>query len=529
MPPYGTFILWIEVASRPVISGRLVLNLMARGWRGWVIVAAWLLATGEPALRAQQSAPPQPRPTKDQATGVLDRQQQPSQDVFPPPPDLAPPQNAPHLPPPPLLVAPPPPPLASRSEAIRAILGLIGIAALAYLAGHPRVERLERNLGIFQVVTAGMPFVILGLVGHQAGVGVLSDTVLWHIRPLLALGLGWIGFTVGYRFDAPLVESLSRGMAKVGLFTTSIPFVVIMAVCGLVLLVIEHVTTSAVFLRDALVLATAGAMTAHTAPALLRDRGAENRAVDRVWSVVQLEQLTAVAGLLFIAAYFRPPGAAVAWQLPGTAWLFVTLGMGTTIGGLIYLTLGRVKAGPEFSLLMLGSVCFASGMAGYLRLSPIVVCFIAGVILVNLPGGSQHHVRGALARLERPIYLLFLLIAGSLWQVSDWRGWVLMVFFVAARLGGNWLAVMFCLKRGLGELQRDERRSLVFAPVGTLSIATVVNAKDLYSSATMPWIVTTVIGGAMVTEFIVQFATRGIGAGDESPSKPARAEQGVEP
>jgi hypothetical protein len=53
---------------------------------------------------------------------------------------------------------------ASATEVVKAILGLLVILVLAYLAGHPRVQEIEEMLGISQVVTAGFPFVLLGLI-----------------------------------------------------------------------------------------------------------------------------------------------------------------------------------------------------------------------------------------------------------------------------------------------------------------------------------------------------------------------------
>jgi Kef-type K+ transport system membrane component KefB len=448
--------------------------------------------------------------------------------TFPPPPPFdwkpsppLPPQQAIETgTPPPILLEPPPrlpapskrnieqTGLESASEVIKVILGLVFISGLAYLAGHPRVQEIERKLQISQVVTAGLPFVLLGVIAHLPGVGILSQSVLWEIRPLLALGLGWIGFTIGFRFDSRLADSLVPGASTASLITASIPFATILGLCVALLLFIEHPPTNLISLRDAMMLATAGAMTAYGAPEMLEARGAADYSVDRVASIVTLEQLAGFVGLMLVAAYFRPQDSVVAWRLPGTAWLFITLGMGTMIGGVIYGTLGKVQRGPEFSVLVLGSVCFTAGMASFLRLSPLVVCFIVGLILVNLPGRSKDRIREALNRMERPIYLLFLLVAGSLWDVTEWQGWALMVLFVVARLLGKWLAVIFCRKRVPGGLTTDEQRSLILSPIGALSIAIVVNAQDLYSGPTVSWMVTAVIGGAIVTEIIVQIAAR---------------------
>ncbi len=357
------------------------------------------------------------------------------------------------------------------------------------------------------MVTAGLPFVFLGVIAHTRSVGILSESVLWELRPLLALGLGWIGFTAGCRFDSKLGESLMPGASAVSLITASVPFATIVAACALLLVFVEHSPANAIFLRDALMLGTAGAMTAYTAPKLLQGKAAGVSA-DRVASIVTLEQLAGFIGLLVVAAYFRPQSDSVMWRLPGTAWLFITLGMGTMVGAVIWGMLAKVKAGPEFTVLILGSVCFTAGMASFLRISPLVVCFIVGLILVNLPGGSKDQIRETLEHMERPIYLLFLLVAGSLWDITAWQGWALMLLFVPARLIGKWLGVKLCRRRVPGGFSADEQRSLVFSPMGALSIAIVVNAQDLYFGFAVPWMVTAVIGGAIVTEVIVQISSR---------------------
>ena len=83
-----------------------------------------------------------------------------------------------------------------------------------------------------------------------------------------------------------------------------------------------------------------------------------------------------------------------------------------------------------------------------------------------------------------------------------------MILFVPARLFGKWLAVRACRNEVPNGLSLDEQHSLIFSPMGALSIAIVVNAQDLYFGATVSWMVTAVIGGAIVTEVIVQIASR---------------------
>lgn len=400
-------------------------------------------------------------------------------------------------------------PSADRTpaEVVKVILGLVAILALAYLAGDPRVIELENTLGISQAVTSGLPFVLMGLFAHHPEVDLLSDRVLGELQPLLPLGLGWIGLSLGFRFDARVIERLPRSLASGLLLTTGVPFLFVVAAAALLLAMTTGFTADAVFLRDAILLGSAGAVTARTLPPFLRSRGVAPVDAERVARLVQLEELAAMTGLLVVAAFFRPPGDA-GWKLPGIAWIFVTLGMATAISGMIYAILAGVRGASEMMVVLLGSVALLSGMASFLRLSPVVICFLSGALLRNLPGTWKTHVRDSLDRLERPVYLIFLVIAGALWRVADWQGWALLVLFVVARSGGKRLAVILHERRHPGDFAELDRWSLSVSPLGALAVAIVVNAQTLYSSPTLPWIVTAVIGGAMVTEVIVQIAWR---------------------
>src|SRR6185503_3647150 len=154
--------------------------------------------------------------------------------------------------------------------------------------------------------------------------------------------------------------------------------------------------------------------------------------------------------------------------------------------------------------IVLGSIAFASGLAGYLHLSPIAICFIAGVLVTNFPNEQRESIFRILHHLERPVHLLFLMIAGAIWDVADWRGWLLVPLFVAGRVIGKWTGVL-ASKTAVGALLPSsfaEQRQLV-TPLSGLSIALVLSVESLYHDNGIPWIVTAVLGGSIVTELLV--------------------------
>ena len=380
--------------------------------------------------------------------------------------------------------------------------------------------RFQERLGITGVITAGFPFVALGAIASSSSIGVLNADVLDRLRPVLHFGLGWLGFIIGAQLDIRVLDRVPKGTAYLILVEALGPFAITAAGCGLVMLSFGMSISDPATWRDMILLGTAAAM---TAPRKFRGFANrtwhEGRGVDVLLG--QLDELVGVIGLLFITAYFRGDATSGTWQLPDTAWVFVSLGLGVAIGVLVFAMIRVPVSNAEFLAVVLGAIAFASGLAGYLRLSPIAICFIAGVLVTNFPNEQRASVFRILNHLERPVHLLFLMIAGALWTVTDWRGWVLVPLFVAGRVIGKWTGVL-ASKTGVGALlPKDfvDQRQLV-TPLSGLSIAHVFSVESLYHDDGLPWIVTAVIGGAIVTEFLCRARTSKITA-RRAPDRPS--------
>jgi Kef-type K+ transport system membrane component KefB len=390
--------------------------------------------------------------------------------------------------------------------AIKVIGGLVALLVLAYLGGNRRVVRFQEQLGISGVITAGFPFVALGAIASLPSVGILNEEVIALLRPILHFGLGWVGFIIGAQLDIRVLDRVPKGTAYLILVEALGPFGITAAACGILMVsfnVAGMSLSDGATWRDMILLGTAAAM---TAPRKFRGFANrtwhEGRGVDVLLG--QLDELVGVIGLLFITAYFREGDGASTWQLPNTAWVFVSLGLGVAIGILIFAMIRVPVSNAEFLAVVIGAIAFASGLAGYLHLSPIVICFIAGVLVTNFPNDQRDNVFRILNHLERPVHLLFLMIAGAVWTITDWRGWALVPLFVAGRVIGKWTGVV-ASKTALGSLLPSsfaDQRSLV-TPLSGLSIALVISLQGYYKDAGLPWIITAVIGGAVVAEFLV--------------------------
>jgi hypothetical protein len=401
----------------------------------------------------------------------------------------------------------------TSTSVIQVIGGLIALLVLAYLGGHRKVVRFQERLGIAGVITAGFPFVILGAIASTDSVGVLTPAVVDKLRPVLHFGLGWLGFIIGAQLDIRVLDRVPKGTAYLILVEALGPFGITAAGCGAVMIAFGASVTDPAVWRDVVLLGAAAAM---TAPRKFRGFANrtwhEGRGVDILLG--QLDELVGVVGLLFITAYFRDASAS-SWPPTDTAWLLISLGLGVAIGVLIFAMIRVPVSNAEFLAVVLGGIAFASGIAGYLSLSPIVVCFLAGVLVTNFPNEQRDSVFRILNHLERPVHLLFLIIAGSVWNITDWRGWVLVPLFVAGRIVGKWTGLV-ASKTVVGALLPEgfaDHRQLV-SPVSSLAIALVVSIDR--PDLSLAWVATAVIGGAIVSEVLVALTTK-----KEAAARPA--------
>ena len=387
---------------------------------------------------------------------------------------------------------------------VRSVIGLSVLLILAWLASHPRIRRrLEDALGIGHAITSGVAFVLLGVLARHPAVGILDDEVLYDLTPLVHFALGWLGLIIGFQFDVRVLDRLPRGTATLVGLETLTPFLFVGATGAAMMLYFGRPWNDATFVRDAIVLATAGALSATGTGERAAPRDSLGGEPDPLHALESLDEIIAVAGLAVLGAFFRPLWVEFKWVLPGPVWLILSLGVGLCLGLIVYALLAG-RRGSEFLALLLGSVALASGIAGYLFLSPLVVCFIAGAILVNLPGQYKQLCWTILLQLERPIYYLFFAIAGALWSVADWRGWVLLPAFILSRGIGYAMAKRMLGRQSMRLAARSSVagwRATLFPPISLVSIAIVMSAQVLYRDPAIPWIVTAVIGGAIVSEF----------------------------
>ena len=420
-----------------------------------------------------------------------------------------------------------PAPAPHQTELLRVVLGLALAFGLAIVAAHPLVRRIERRLGLTVLLSSGIPFIAMGVIFRLPSVGILTNEVVADLRPALEFGIGWLGFVVGMQFDVRDLDLVPPKTGAVVVAETVVPFVLTALACATFLATLDpawslsdHSTwkeglraaVNHAPLRDALAL---GACAAQAAPvaAVAIARGSGSVAAKLLSYVTQLDDVAGVLVLGLICAAFRPTDAVAAWKLPHIAWIFVTLGMGGVFGILTYALLRSAKNASEETAYLLGAIALSAGMSGYLAISPLVTCAIAGALLTNLPHKNFDQLKATMLQVERPLYLIFLLIAGAMWDVTAWQGWLLAPVFVSARVGGKLIGAHVAKRTGPEGLPDATTLGLALAPQSPAAIATIVSYATIYKphateAASLGWLMTACIAGAVITEIIVQATVR---------------------
>ncbi|MFO0557910.1 MAG: cation:proton antiporter [Polyangiales bacterium] len=427
----------------------------------------------------------------------------------------------------------------SLGEVARIAIGLCVLLALVLMAGHRQVSQFEQRFGLSMLASTGVPFLAIGALCAHPAVGVLTPSVLMDLRPALEFGLGWIGLRIGSEFDVREFDRLPAGTTRLLGAETGLAFVLAGGTTAVALAAFGG-SPASVLIRDATLLGACAAVSAPTGARLLEARGLMHSSEAKMLRrVTRLDDALALLALAVVNAVFHPNnGAAARAHLPALGWVFVQIGMGATLGFALYAFRATATKPIEKNALTFGVVAFASGMAGYLGFSPIVVAFVAGVVVTNVTRGVGLGAFGEqLVGLERPIFVMFFSIVGATWSLGSERAWIVIPLFVLMRLLGKNLGVRLSfaadsiLHRREGRLPipsadaapsagalssndgrdgepllevSDPRLAVVaLTPSSVVAVAITISARAQYSDLA-PFVLTVVIVSGVFAELITQ-------------------------
>jgi Kef-type K+ transport system membrane component KefB len=164
-------------------------------------------------------------------------------------------------------------------------------------------------------------------------------------------------------------------------------------------------------------------------------------------------------------------------------------------------------------------VSLASGAAAVLKLSPLLICVLSGIVFANL-STRKEKAYGLLEKGEHSLYVVFLLLAGMMFDFEWAYVWILVPAFVLlrglAKVAGGW----FCTRMLGSDPQVSKAIGVGLLYQGGLTLAIVVSLEHAYrvdfehaGTRISPYVTTTIVFAVLVNELIAPLlAGRVLGA-----------------
>ena len=316
-----------------------------------------------------------------------------------------------------------------------AVVGLLATRLPRWPARHP--------LNLDLVLAAGGPLVLLGLV-LGPGIDLINRPVLRALAPVTALAIGWIGATLGARFEWRYVRRIPRDVSLLALASAGATALTVAVGAWLLARLIPALGAAWVpQVAAVLTLAAVAAASGPEAVTLVARMLGIRRSVAQVFSLAAALE-TACGALLMtvLLALYRPHALAGHGALGWAYWIAFAIGSGALVG-LVFLSLTRLRPAPDgLGFALLATLLFGAGIGYATDLSPFVVCALAAVVIVNR-SPWRRQLRQLLADWEHSIYAVFLVVAGALLTLPTAWVFVAALLLAALRVAARWASVRY--------------------------------------------------------------------------------------
>jgi hypothetical protein len=348
--------------------------------------------------------------------------------------------------------------------------------------------RTQAALGLRPLTAPVIVFLPLGFLLGPSGMNLLTVEAIDHLDVVISIVLGTLGVFIG------IAAGSQRGAVARMMTASSLEAVATILVVGgatYALLLAWGLPTAIPAVLVALLLGLCASASA--APAV---GPSDDRARRIAARIADLDDVLPIVVGGFALAMIAEGGLA-----PLSAVL-LGVGIGAAIAVCGWL-LFEESEGPERDVFVLGTLLLLGGSAAYLEISPLLSGLAAGWLWARLPGQTERVVAAHLGKVQHPLVVLLLIIAGAILQPSLAGIWLFapyVAFRTAGKLSGGWLA---------SRLTEDVAPSDLGAyliPPGVIGIAFALNILQVSQEAAPP-IVFAVSIGAIASELLAVVVT----------------------
>jgi len=318
---------------------------------------------------------------------------------------------------------------------VRLLLTVLALVLVSLLGARFGFRSQRASLGFRLFVSSGSHFVLIGFLLGPHVAGLITATVTDSLAPFVALGLGWIGLLFGLQFDRSDLRTFRRAehalVAGQALVTSAV------LAGGLVVMLMLTGQDDTGSLAAACAAAAAGCASSPTGTAVVFGSARVSGPISRLASLVtSLDGAVGIALLAAVYAIAHPGVAAPLLDIGPLRWILAPVLLALLFGWL-FLSLSREKPPvEEFMLFLLALALILAGTSLSLASSALFAAWLTGVFIANL-SPLRKRVYAVLSTWEKPVHVLFLLVAGALLSFRSWQVIPLAFAYAALRTVGK--------------------------------------------------------------------------------------------
>jgi hypothetical protein len=379
----------------------------------------------------------------------------------------------------------------------------VGIALLLFIAliGYRKsFTSLRLPTGARLIFLTGTEFILVGVALGDELIGLLDEQTIRSLTPLFSLGLGLVGLIFGIQLELDKMLRFPARYLPMAVIQAAFTMVVVFWPSYFILEKLFGEDGPSVLLAS-LVLGATAACTAQTALALI---GSEFklRGTPVMGLLRYISSVDAIVGLLALNFAFclmqNQPVIGLNVGV-GLQWFVLSLIIGTAMGSLLHLLTHVRCSEEELLIFVVGMVVFSGGIALYFKLSPLFINTIMGLVAANLPG-SKDRIFNLLVRLEKPFYIVFLILAGAIWQPGSPWTLPLAALYLGLRFVGKVSGGYLAARVSAQESRPPFGLGWGLISQGGMAIAMVMNYYQLSSAPVTGVVVTTVLIAVILNE-----------------------------
>ena len=348
--------------------------------------------------------------------------------------------------------------------------------------------RTRAALGLRPLTAPVIVFLPLGFLIGPSGMNLLTVQAIGHLDVVISIVLATLGVFIGIA-----AGSQRRPVARMMTAASLEAVATILIVGGATYALLLAWGMPTLVAPGLVALALGLCASASAAPAV---GPSDNRARQIAAQVADLDDVLPILVGGFALAMIAEGGP------PAPRAVLMGIGVGAAIalcGWLLF----EQSEGPERDVFVLGTLLLLGGSAAYLDISPLLTGLAAGWLWARLPGQTERVVATHLGKVQHPLVVLLLIIAGAILQPGLAGIWLFapyVAFRTTGKLLGGWLA-----SRLTDDVAPSELGAYLIPP-GVIGIAFALNILQVSQEAAPP-IVFAVAVGALASELLAVVVT----------------------